>query len=98
MTDFVTIGECLGVFRSDGIGPLAAGSPNTFSLAGAESNVAIGLARLGHRGAMLGRVGDDAVGQVIADGLRAEGVDLSGLVVDPAAPTGLMLRQRRTAD
>lgn len=98
MTDFVTIGESLGLFRAEGIGPLAPGAGSTFSFAGAESNVSIGLARLGHRVAMLGRVGDDAVGQVIADRLRAEGVELSGLVVDPAAPTAFMLRQRRTAD
>jgi 2-dehydro-3-deoxygluconokinase len=98
MTDLVTIGESLGLFRADGIGPLAPGASSTFSFAGAESNVAIGLARLGHRVAMLGRVGDDAVGRVIADRLRAEGVDSAGLAVDPARPTAFMLRQRRTAD
>jgi len=96
--DFITIGESLGLFRSDGIGPLAPGSRSVFSIAGAESNVAIGLARLGHRGAMFGRVGDDALGQVIQERLRGEGVEVSGLVVDPAAPTGFMLRQSRTAD
>jgi sugar/nucleoside kinase (ribokinase family) len=47
---------------------------------------------------MLGRLGDDVVGQVIADRLRAEVVDLSGRTVDPAAPTAYMLRQSRTAD
>lgn len=98
MTDFVSIGESLGLYRADGIGPLVPGAVTTFSFAGAESNVSIGLARLGHQVAMVGRVGDDAVGQVIADRLRAEGVDVSGLVVDPGAPTAIMLRQNRTAD
>ena len=94
----VVLGESLGLCRAEAIGPLAPGSATTFSIAGAESNVAIGLARLGHRVAVAGRVGDDPVGQVVADTLRGEGVDLSGLVADPAAPTAFMLRQRRTAD
>ena len=98
MTEFVTIGESLGLFRGDTAGPLGVGSGHTFSFAGAESNVSIGLARLGHQVAMLGRVGDDAAGHVIAERLHAEGVDLSGLVVDQAAPTALMLRQSRTVD
>lgn len=98
MTDLVAIGESLGLFRASGIGPLAPGGAAVFSFAGAESNVSIGMARLGHRVAMVQRVGDDAVGQVITDRLRAEGIDLSGLVVDPDAPTAFMLRQNRTAD
>ncbi len=98
MTEFVTIGESLGLFRADTTGPLAEGSSHTFSFAGAESNVAIGLARLGHQVAMVGRVGADAIGKVIADRLRAEGVELSGLVVDSTAPTAVMVRQNRTAD
>ncbi|MBD0673725.1 sugar kinase [Streptomyces sp. CBMA156] len=98
MTDVVTIGESLGLFRGEGIGPLAPGAHSVFSIAGAEGNVSIGLARLGHRVAMLGRVGDDPMGRVISERLRAEGVDPSRLVVDPDAPTAFMLRYNRTAD
>ncbi|MBH5333897.1 sugar kinase [Streptomyces pactum] len=98
MTDVVTVGESLGLFRSEATGPLVPGTPVTFSFAGAESNVSIGLARLGLRVAMLGRVGDDPMGQVIGDQLRAEGVDPSRLVVDTDAPTAFMLRYHRIAD
>lgn len=98
MTDVVTVGESLGLFRGDGTGPLTPGTSATFSFAGAESNVSIGLARLGLRVAMIGRVGDDLMGRVIGEGLRSEGVDLSRLVVDTQAPTGFMLRYHRTAD
>ncbi|MER5478181.1 sugar kinase [Streptomyces sp. NPDC002734] len=98
MTDVVTVGESLGLFRGDGTGPLTPGTSATFSFAGAESNVSIGLARLGLRVAMVGRVGDDLMGRVIGEGLRSEGVDLSALVVDAEAPTGFMLRYHRTAD
>lgn len=98
MTDLVAVGESLGLFRASGIGPLAPGDAAVFSFAGAESNVSIGMARLGHRVAMIQRIGDDPLGQVITDRLRAEGIDLSGVVTDPDAPTAFMLRQNRTAD
>lgn len=98
MTDVVAIGESLGLYRGNAIGPLTPGMPTTFSFAGAESNVSIGLARLGHQSALLGRVGDDPVGHMIRERLRAEGVDVAGLVVDPASPTALMARHMRTAD
>lgn len=98
MTDLVSIGESLGLFRASGIGPLAPGDATVFSFAGAESNVSIGMARLGHRVAMIQRIGDDPIGQVITDRLRGEGISLAGFVTDPAAPTSFMLRQNRTAD
>ena len=63
-------------------------------VAGAEANVAVGLARLGRSVALIGRVGDDGLGVRIARSLRAEGVDVAGLAVDPDAPTGVMIRER----
>jgi 2-dehydro-3-deoxygluconokinase len=98
MAEIFAIGESLGLCRGQDIGPLTPGDSATFSFAGAESNVAIALARLGHAVAMAGRVGADPIGQVIMRHLRAEGVDLSGMIVDPDAPTAFMLRQHRTAD
>jgi 2-dehydro-3-deoxygluconokinase len=94
----VAVGEMLGIFVRSGTGPWRAGDAATFSFAGAEGNVAIGLSRLGHRAALLGRVGDDAVGRAILAGLRGEGVDASGVVVDPDAPTAVLVRHHRTAD
>lgn len=49
----VTIGESLGVIIATGTGLTVVGSPATVSCAGAEGNVAIGLARLGHQGRSL---------------------------------------------
>jgi 2-dehydro-3-deoxygluconokinase len=96
--DALTLGESLGLVMGEPASPLRAGSPVRFSFAGAESNVAIGLARLGHRVAFVSRVGDDLIGRMITESLRGEGVDVSGVVVDPRAPTALMVRQHRTAD
>jgi 2-dehydro-3-deoxygluconokinase len=91
--DVVTVGETMAVFR--GPGPLRLGGRLDLSIAGAESNVAIGLARLGHSVRWVGRVGDDELGQLVERTLRAENVDTSAVVTDPERPTGLMLREQR---
>lgn len=62
------------------------------SVAGAESNVAAGLARLGHWARWIGRVGDDPAGEAVLRELRADGIDVSCAEMDPEAPTGLLLR------
>ncbi|GIJ24759.1 sugar kinase [Micromonospora lutea] len=94
--DLLTVGEALVSLRSPG--PLAQGGPLTMHLAGAESNVAIGLARLGHRAAWVGRVSDDELGEFVLRQLRAEGVDVDAVRRDADRPTGLMFLERRTAD
>jgi 2-dehydro-3-deoxygluconokinase len=93
-----TMGEALAVFASSRTGPLRTGRSFELRIAGSESNVAIGLARLGHTVAWVGRIGDDELGQAIRRELRAEGVDTTGVVVDGSAPTALMIKERRTAD
>ncbi|MET8352058.1 sugar kinase [Micromonospora sp. NPDC005206] len=94
--DLLTFGESLVSLRA--AGPLAVGGALTMHLAGAESNVAIGLARLGHRAAWVGRVSDDELGEYVLRQLRAEGVRVDGVTTDPTRPAGLMFLERRTAD
>lgn len=94
--DVVAIGESMVSFRSPAA--FALGAPMTPRLAGAESNVAIGLSRLGHRVRWAGRVGADPFGELILRELRAEGVDTGLAVQDPDAATGLMFLEQRTAD
>lgn len=98
MSDLVTLGEAMGVLASRETGPLREGSTLRLGLAGAEATVAIGVTRLGHRASWIGRVGADSVGTTLLDTLRGEGVDLTAAHVDSARPTGLMLRESRTAD
>ncbi|MBO3088261.1 sugar kinase [Cellulomonas sp. zg-ZUI40] len=59
---------------------------------GAESNVAIHLSRLGHATEWVGQLGDDPFGAIILDYLRATGVDVGRVVVDPTAPTGVYFK------
>jgi 2-dehydro-3-deoxygluconokinase len=96
MTDVVTFGEAMAALRGDG--PLRLGGPMQLSMAGAETNVAIGLARLGHAVSWIGRTGADELGELVRRTLRAEGVDIADATVDPDRPTGLLLRERRVAD
>ncbi|MET8350749.1 sugar kinase [Micromonospora sp. NPDC005206] len=96
MTDLLTLGETMAAFRATG--PLRLGGTAGISVAGSESTVAIGLARLGHRAAWVGVTGADEPGELIRRTLRAEGVDLTWSRVDPTAPTGLILFESRVAD
>ena len=56
---------------------------------GAPANVAVAASRLGARAAFVGKVGDEAFGHYLADVLRAENVDVSGMRFDPEARTPL---------
>jgi 2-dehydro-3-deoxygluconokinase len=60
--------------------------------AGAESNTAVGLARLGLRTAWVSCLGADAAGARILDALSRENVDIQFVRRDPLRPTGLMLK------
>jgi len=94
--DVLTFGETMLSVQVDG--PLTAGGQARTAVAGAESNVAVGLARLGHRVRWAGRVGADEPGRVILRTLRGEGVDVHHASTDHDAPTAVMLRERRVAD
>lgn len=95
MTDVVTFGESMAAFRGDG--PLRLGGTMQLSVAGAESNVAIGLARLGHSVRWVGRVGNDEFGELIRRTLTAEGISAHA-ITDPGRPTGLIVFETRLAD
>jgi len=85
----VCIGETMAAFRS--AGPLRLGGAATLGIAGSESNVAIGLVRLGVRARWCGVVGDDELGVLVVRTLRAEGVEIGHVRTDGERPTGLMV-------
>ena len=94
--DVVTFGETMGSIRAAGL--LRHGGAMSMSLGGAESNVAIGLARLGHAVRWGGRLGADDVGAFALRTLRSEGVDTATVVRDPGRATGILLVEKRVAD
>jgi 2-dehydro-3-deoxygluconokinase len=93
--DLLTFGESMVSLRS--AGPLSAGGSLTMHVAGAESNVAVGVARLGHSVSWAGVVGADPHGEFILRQLRAEGVGLRHRE-DTTRRTGVMFLEQRTAD
>jgi 2-dehydro-3-deoxygluconokinase len=88
--DAVTFGEAMALFLSADALPLRSSTSFRRSVAGAEANVAIGLSTLGHRVAFAGRVGDDTMGDVVAERLRGAGLD--AFLTRDTAPTGLLVR------
>ncbi|MGW9350536.1 sugar kinase [Nocardiopsis flavescens] len=86
------VGETMLLLTAAGPLPLDRSPLLSAGAAGAESNVACGLAALGHRAAWLGGVGEDPFGRVVVGALRDRGVDVSGVRVDPDRPTGLFAK------
>ena len=95
MSDLVTLGETMALLSAPRVGRLRDMKSLRLSAAGSESNVAIGVSRLGYSASWTGRVGADELGQMILTSLRAEGVDVSTSIVDPSAQTALMFKERR---
>ncbi len=91
VSDILTLGETLVSLYVQGQ-RLDSASCLAKSIAGAEANVAIGLARLGARPAMISRVGPDPFGVEVHRTLRGEGVDV-GHVRTGGSPTGMMVKE-----
>ncbi len=91
--DVLTIGESLGLTVASDIGVPLRGDLLRLTFGGAESNVAIGVARLGGAAAWVGRLGSDSLGDLIVRELRSEGVTVYATRDDEVA-TSLMMKSR----
>jgi 2-dehydro-3-deoxygluconokinase len=89
----LAVGEAMGCVTPVIAGTIAHSRELRMGIGGAESNVAIGLTRLGIPAVWASRLGDDSVGDLIRRELRAEGVGLA-VIDDSTATTGLMLKER----
>ncbi|WP_070344633.1 sugar kinase [Pseudomonas aeruginosa] len=96
MADFeiLCFGETMAMFVAEQPGELDRVEQFGKRIAGADSNVAIGLARLGFAVAWLSRVGDDSLGRFVLDSLTREGLDCRFVEVDAQAPTGFQMKSR----
>ncbi|GAK09820.1 sugar kinase [Geomicrobium sp. JCM 19038] len=93
--DVITIGETMVVFEASSQGPLRYTHTFTKRHGGAESNVAIGIQRLGYSSRWMSQVGDDELGQYLLQAIRGEGVDTSYVQTTADAPTGLFIKEFR---
>ncbi|MGP3593755.1 sugar kinase [Vagococcus sp. WN89Y] len=92
--DVITIGEAMAMFVATESGDLADAGQFIKRAAGAELNVATGLARLGFKVRWVSRVGDDSFGRFILNTLRQEGIDTGGVTIDGRYATGFQLKSK----
>lgn len=92
--ELVTIGETMGIFEANLDGPLRYVQNFSKRFGGAESNVAIGVARLGHSAGWISQVGNDEFGKYLVSSIRGEGVDTSRVITTSKAATGLYIKER----
>jgi 2-dehydro-3-deoxygluconokinase len=90
--EVLAIGETMAMIAPALPGPLAGATELRLDIGGAESNVAMHLAGLGHTVAWASRVGDDPFGHRILQSISAAEVDVSMVTVDPDAATGLYFK------
>ena len=90
--DLVTVGEAMAVLAPAPGARLATAATLTLGTAGAEANVARTVARLGVRVAWVGALGADPLGDRVVADLEESGVDVSHVIRDDSAPTGLYLK------
>jgi 2-dehydro-3-deoxygluconokinase len=91
----LTVGESLVLLVNEEPGLLRHARSLGLRIGGAESNVAIGLQRLGIAARWASRVGADSFGDLILTTLRSEGLDVRA-TVDPSRPSAVMLKEHRT--
>ncbi|OAS13223.1 sugar kinase [Paenibacillus oryzisoli] len=91
--DIITFGETMALLMPSGGKGLEYSSELHSLFGGAESNVSIGISRLGGSVGWFGRLGKDPLGRMIFKSIRGEGVDVSRAELTADAPTGLMMRE-----
>jgi 2-dehydro-3-deoxygluconokinase len=93
--DVVCLGETMAMVAPSPPRPLAEARTLALSQGGAESNVAIWLARLGCPAAWCSRLGDDVLGRRVVAEVAASGVDTSPVLLEHGAPTGVYFKDPR---
>ena len=88
----VLMGEPMGLFMANETGALSEVDSFSVSLAGAEYNVAVGLARLGHTPAYCTRLGFDPLGERILRGMRQNHIATDLVMQTETAVTGFMMK------
>lgn len=94
--DVATFGEAMLLLIADRPGPLEQAEGFTKRIAGAEINVATGLARLGFSVHWASRLGADSMGRYLVRQMRGEGVDCNHVVMDASQKTGFQFKGRVT--
>ncbi|WP_418117024.1 sugar kinase [Variovorax sp. 350MFTsu5.1] len=94
--DVALFGEAMLLLVADRPGPLEDAQSFHKRTAGAETNVAIGLSRLGLKVGWASRLGTDSMGRALLAAMRAEGIDCSHVITDATQRTGFQFKGRVT--
>src|SRR5438034_3753278 len=78
---------CIPISHVPAAGELVMAEGMLLTIGGCAANAAVDLVKMGVRAAVVGRVGGDIFGRVVADLLRDHGVDVTGLQVSPKTDT-----------
>lgn len=90
--DVITFGEAMMLLVADRPGPLEFTETFHKRTAGAETNVAIGLARLGLKVGWASRLGTDSMGRYLLAAMEGEGIDCSHVICDATQKTGFQFK------
>ncbi|MEO5794081.1 MAG: sugar kinase [Rhodoferax sp.] len=94
--DVALFGEAMLLLVANEPGPLEHATGFYKRTAGAETNVAIGLARLGLRVGWASRLGTDSIGRALLATMQAEGIDCSHVRCEADQRTGFQFKERVT--
>ena len=94
--DVALFGEAMLLLVADRPGPLENAEAFYKRTAGAETNVAIGLSRLGLKVGWASRLGTDSMGRSLIASMKGEGIDCSHVICDPTQKTGFQFKGRVT--
>lgn len=94
--DVVTIGEAMLMLVADQPGPLDQVQGFQKRPAGAETNVATGLARLGLNVGWISKLGHDSMAKYLLSSMQSEGIDCSHVQLEPTQRTGFQFKGRVT--
>jgi sugar/nucleoside kinase (ribokinase family) len=82
---------CTPISHLPAAGELVTADRLILELGGCAANTAVDLCKMGVRSAVVGRVGGDVFGRVVADMLREKGVDTTSLTAHPGSDTSQTL-------
>ena len=94
MVDLVALGETMIQLNAFTSGPLRYVNYFEKHAAGTESNVTVGMVRMGYSAGWISKLGEDEFGFYIHNFLKVEGVDVSRARFEAGSSTGLYFVQR----
>src|SRR5687768_15791382 len=92
---------CVGILCVDALGKPVDNLPEkgklmlvdniSLQIGGCAANVSISLAKIGLQSSVIGRIGNDKLGEILLDTLKTEKIEVKGLKIDASVSTSASL-------